>query len=335
MANGFWLICPTCKDGIRDRSSSLVLSKFFEHKVLHRLEGMGLCVLAKEPDTTLPNGATPDLRVVDESGREFVVEVVALRHKVEDVVTAFSKRFGNESDRPWWLSISIHVDDRGKFDTGVLPQAVKKIGDWAESRDTLESRAKTFCFGNSEWSVTFAPVTDEVKQARAEELRHDYEGMDEWELLSRMWDLDADIELTENADRAGSRMSMGVVGFLLLQDGGGSMNNAIKSKVSKYHKGRDSLGDTPLIIATTDGVALESVLYGPKYLEFENAKPSGVGRNLERGFWRNDSSLKAVWSFDEDGKETLFLTPHGDARDVLPAAFFLSPNIRRIPTRYL
>lgn len=327
MADGFWLICPTCKDGIRDNSSSLVLSKFFEHKVLHRLEGMGFCVLVKEPDTALPNGATPDFRVADEAGREFVVEVVTLRHKVEDVVAAFRNRFGDGSDKPWWLHIDIHVDDSGKFDTGVLPQAVKKIGDWADSRDTLESRAKTFCFGNSEWSVTFAPVTDEVKQARAEELRHDYEGMDEWELLSRMRDLDSDLDLTENAGRAGKRTSMGVVGFLSLVDSGGSMNNAIKSEVSKYHKGKDSLGDAPLIIATTNGVTLESVLYGPKYLGFENGKPTG--------FWRNDSSLKAVWNFDEDGKETLFLTPHGDARHVLPAAFFLSPNIRRIPTRYL
>lgn len=327
MADGFWLICPTCKDVIHENSSSLVLSKFFEHKVLHRLEEMGFCVLAKEPDTALPNGATLDFRVADEAGREFVVEVVALPHKVEDVVTAFRKRFVDGSDKPWWLHIDIHVDDRGKFDTGVLPQAVKKIGDWADSRGTLESRAKTFCFGNSEWSVTFAPVTDEVKQARAEELRHDYEGMDVWELLSRIRDLGAYIELMENADSAGSRVSMGVVGFLLLQDGGGSMNNAIKSKVSKYHKGRDSLGDTPLIIASKDGEGLESVLYGPKYLGFENGKPTG--------FWRNDSSLKAVWSFDEDGKETLFLTPHGAARHLLPAAFFLSPNIRRIPIRYL
>ena len=128
------------------------------------------------------------------------------------------------------------------------------------------------------------PVSEEVKQARADELRHDYEGMDEWELLSRMRDLGADIELTENADSAGSRASMGVVGFLILQDGGGSMNNAIRNKVSKYHKGKDSLGDTPLIIAVTNGVALESVLYGPKYVGFENGEPSGVGRNLELGF---------------------------------------------------
>lgn len=327
MADGFWLICPTCKDGIRENASSLVLSKFFEHKVAHRLEGMGFCILSKESDIALPNGAAPDFRVVDESGREFAVEVVALWHKLEDVVAAFRKRFGDGSDKPWWLHIDIHVGDRGKFDTGVLPQAVRKIGDWADSRDTLESRAKTFCFGNSEWSVTCTPVTDEVKQARAEELRHDYEGMDEWELLSRMRRLGADLNLTENADSAGIRASMGVVGFLLFQDGGGSMNNAIKSKVRKYHKGKDSLGDAPLIIATTNSAALESVLYGTKYLGFENGKPTG--------FWRNDLSLKAVWNFDEDGKETLFLTPHGDARDVLPAGFFLSQNIRRIPIRYL
>lgn len=63
-------------------------------------------------------------------------------------------------------------------------------------------------------------------------------------------------------------------------------------------------------------------------IEKGTGEPLGVGSKFDRGFWRNDLSFKAVWSFDEDDKEPLFLTPYGDARDVLPTSFFISPNIR-------
>ena len=296
------------------------IGRDFEGILYARMRDMGITILAREPETELPDGRTPDF-LVEYRGRKCYVEALALDSDLgnndaeEDLVVSLN----DHKSTDFFLLLS--AGHRSRLPKRLRRDAVLPIIEWMNGQDVEvipdepglgpdRLPKREFDLNGYRLEVALIPVPREYRTKQAAQERELVVGQ--------------------------------MLGGVTLHGIGDAVRDRVRQKCKRYTP--RNLGDVPLVVAINDfrfsDMAAE--LYGTPIttLQFntisgeivdtvDSIKHDGIWCRVEKGQLVTQAQhLLAVWHFkyahanNPDAQNCLYTNPFVDVPSKLPAPFF-------------